>query len=66
MKKYNEISIKNRLLVLLIVAVLLVSVVIYNEDNELLNFAQGFIGGLLVTFVFAEIVFFFTKRSKAD
>lgn len=66
MKKYNEISLKSRLLVLFIVAALLVSVVIYNEDNELLNFAQGFIGGLLVVFVFAEIVFLFTKRSKAD
>ncbi|NEM98159.1 hypothetical protein [Pontibacter burrus] len=66
MKKYNEFSPKTRLLVLFIVAVSLVSVVIYNEDNELLNFAQGFMGGLLSVFVIAEIVFFLTNRSKAD
>ena len=66
MKRYDHLSFKTRILVLFAFAAMLVSIIIYNNDNELLNFTQGFMGGMLIAFVLVEVVLFFRKRRETE
>ncbi len=66
MKGYYKLSFKVRLLILGALALILAALIVFNPDNSYLDFLQGFIGGMLIALVFAEVVFFFTNRKTKE